>query len=198
MTVSARLAASLGQLPEAVAGMQRVAAIDPLSRRTWYQLSNFYLGTGELERARECAARAVVLSDENPAALRNLALAYLLLHRLDEARATFQRQKTGNRSGDLYRLMGEALVEQELGHEAEARRLADELSKKPFAVGADYQVAEVYAWQGRADAAFIWLEQARKNHDGGLVYLKFDPLLRKIRGDPRYTALLRTMNLPVE
>ena len=160
----------------------------------WLQL---YLGTGELERARECAARAVVLSDESPAALRNLAISYLLQHRLEEARATFRRQRHTN-NGNLYRLMGEALVEQEMGHEAEARRLADELSKAPFAVGANYQVAEAYAWQGRADEAFIWLEQSRKNYDGGLAYLKYDPLLRKIRGDPRYTALLRKMNLPVD
>ena len=28
--------------------------------------------------------------------------------------------------------------------------------------------------------------------------LKVDPLLRKLRGDPRYNALLKQMNLPVD
>ena len=31
-----------------------------------------------------------------------------------------------------------------------------------------------------------------------LGWLRFDPLLRSARGDPRYTALLRKMNLPVD
>ena len=29
-------------------------------------------------------------------------------------------------------------------------------------------------------------------------YLKNDPLLRSLRGDQRYTALLRRMNLPLD
>jgi len=28
--------------------------------------------------------------------------------------------------------------------------------------------------------------------------VKFDPLLHRLRGDPRYSALLRKMNLPVD
>jgi hypothetical protein len=34
--------------------------------------------------------------------------------------------------------------------------------------------------------------------DSGLRYLKYDPLLRKLRGDPRYTALLRKMKPPLD
>jgi hypothetical protein len=30
-----------------------------------------------------------------------------------------------------------------------------------------------------------------------LGYLKYDPFLSKVRGDPRYAALLRKMNLPL-
>jgi hypothetical protein len=32
--------------------------------------------------------------------------------------------------------------------------------------------------------------------DDGLPWLKIDPGLRSLRGDPRYKALLRKMNLP--
>ena len=59
-----------------------------------------------------------------------------------------------------------------------------------------YQIAEVLAWQGNAAGAFKWLEKAYQEHDPGLNYLKFDPLLRKVRGQPRFAALLRKMNLP--
>jgi hypothetical protein len=29
-------------------------------------------------------------------------------------------------------------------------------------------------------------------------YIKYDPFLRNLRGDPRYSALLKKMNLPLD
>ena len=61
---------------------------------------------------------------------------------------------------------------------------------------AAFQIAEVYAWWGNTDKAFGWLDRAYLQHDGGLTAVKVDPLLRSLRPDPRYKALLRKMNLP--
>ena len=58
-------------------------------------------------------------------------------------------------------------------------------------------VADAYAWRGDADRAFAWLERDHEQRVG-LSDVKADPLLRKIRGDPRHTALLKKMNLPVD
>ena len=55
---------------------------------------------------------------------------------------------------------------------------------------AAFQIAEVYAWRGDRDQAIHWLEQARVQKDGGIPYVKMDPLLRKLKGDPRYEAIL--------
>jgi hypothetical protein len=35
-----------------------------------------------------------------------------------------------------------------------------------------------------------------RKRDGGLIHVKVDPLLDKLHGDPRFTALLRRMSLP--
>jgi serine/threonine-protein kinase len=59
-----------------------------------------------------------------------------------------------------------------------------------------YQIAEVYAWRGQKDLAFEWMEQALRQHDAGLCFLKFDPLLDSIRHDARFASLLREMKLP--
>ena len=48
-----------------------------------------------------------------------------------------------------------------------------------------------------ADRAFEWLDRAYAQRDGGLTYLTASPLLTSLRGDPRYTALLKKMRLPV-
>jgi hypothetical protein len=49
----------------------------------------------------------------------------------------------------------------------------------------------------RADGAFEWLERAYAQHDSGLLWMKVDPDLKNLHGDPRFAALLRKMRLPV-
>jgi hypothetical protein len=62
--------------------------------------------------------------------------------------------------------------------------------------GAAYQIAEVHGFRGDADKAFVWLERAYVQRDGGLTGLKVSPLLTSLREDPRYTGLLKKMRLP--
>jgi hypothetical protein len=40
------------------------------------------------------------------------------------------------------------------------------------------------------------LERAYTQHDGILVQIKFDPLLAKLRADPRFSEMLKKMGLP--
>lgn len=71
----------------------------------------------------------------------------------------------------------------------------DELVAR-YASPSAFQIAEVHAWRGNLDQAFAWLEKAWEAHDGGLLLLQWDPLLRNLRGDPRFASLQRRMNLP--
>jgi len=98
---------------------------------------------------------------------------------------------------ESWRTMGVALAQHGLGQATAAREALDTLTAR-FANVSAYQIAAVHAWRGERDLAFEWLERPYRRHDGGLVDLKFDPLLRSLRGDPRYIALLRKMNLSLE
>jgi hypothetical protein len=82
-----------------------------------------------------------------------------------------------------------------LGHNAESQRAPDEIVATRASALA-YQIAEIHAWRGERDQAFEWLERARRQHDGGLAYLKVDRTLASLRDDPRYHALLRELKLP--
>ena len=62
--------------------------------------------------------------------------------------------------------------------------------------GFAYQIAEVYAVRGEKDKAFEWLQIALDNHDTGMLTLLVDPLLRGLRDDPRYKAVLEKVGLP--
>ena len=59
-----------------------------------------------------------------------------------------------------------------------------------------YQIAGVFAWRNEHDRAFDWLQRAVSQQDAGLQYLKYDPALRSLRGDPRYRELLGQLDLP--
>jgi len=93
------------------------------------------------------------------------------------------------------RLIGIALAEQALGHRRESQKALDELIAKN-AEGLAYQIAEIYAFRGDKDEALKWLERAYAQHDGGMISMRGDPLLRTLRGDPRFKALLVKMRFP--
>ena len=59
----------------------------------------------------------------------------------------------------------------------------------------DLSFAELYAYRGEKDKAFVWLEKAYQKKDGWLVFLKGDPLLKNLEGDPRHIVFLKKMNL---
>ena len=94
------------------------------------------------------------------------------------------------------RLMGLALAHHDLGHAKQAQEALDGLLALPEPPA--YQLAQVYARWGDRDGAFAQLERGLASADAGMRYLKYDPLLRDLRGDPRYATLLKKMNLPLD
>jgi TolB-like protein/DNA-binding winged helix-turn-helix (wHTH) protein len=56
--------------------------------------------------------------------------------------------------------------------------------------------AEAYLGLGERDQALTWLEQAYEDRDEEMVYIKSDPRWDPLRSEPRFQALLRSMNFP--
>ena len=186
------LLATLGRLPEAIAALRRAAELDPLSVHAAWRLAWFHLGAGHVEEAREIARRTLELFPEHAHAARTLGFALLLETRLDEAQAAFQRS-----SSEPFREMGTALVEHARGHARESQQALEHIIATS-GKESTYQIAEIYAFRGERERAFEWLEQSLELQDAGMWYLKHDPLLRSLRADPRYIALLKKMNLPLD
>lgn len=85
-----------------------------------------------------------------------------------------------------------------LGYHAQARTAEANAALATLlhnSAGSEYQVAEIYAYFGDRDNAFLWLNRAAVA-DPGIQWLRGDPLLRPLTGDPRYAALLHKLNLP--
>lgn len=58
-----------------------------------------------------------------------------------------------------------------------------------------YPVATIYAALGEYDQALNRLEKAYEERDAWMVYIKIDPRLDGLRSAPRFSSLLRAMNL---
>jgi TolB-like protein/Flp pilus assembly protein TadD len=187
------LLAATGRLPQAVAVLQEATAIDPLAPDTLVALSMAYLGTGQLEQAEGAARRALEIAPDHGRAARNLGFALLLQGRLPEARAAFARS-----TNPLFQAMGEVMVDHAQGLAEDSRRKLDAVLSTPDLGGSWYQVAQMHAWRGEPDQAFAALDRAATLHDAGLIYFKYDPFLKSLRGDPRYAALLTRMRLPLD
>jgi hypothetical protein len=94
----------------------------------------------------------------------------------------------------LYHQQIDAMALHDLGRKGEARAALDELVRTR-AHDAPFQIACVHAWWGDADQAFEWLGRAVEAGDGGLMDLRLEPLLSKVRRDRRYDALLARVGL---
>jgi hypothetical protein len=129
---------------------------------------------------------------ENP---RLLGLAYLLVGLLEVWAAAF---RVGVASSDCRALATAGLgrVAVARGRLTEARGILDGL----YAESREHYVSPVafvmmHAGLNEADRAFEWLDRAVEDRRGWLAYLRVEPLLDPIRGDPRFGRLLEKMRL---
>ena len=94
------------------------------------------------------------------------------------------------------RLRGQAVAYYTLGRKKESDTALSEFIAK-YQTSAAFQIADVYAFRREPDKAFEWLERAFVQHEGGVASTKWDPLLKNLRGDPRYIAFLKKLRLPL-
>jgi tetratricopeptide (TPR) repeat protein len=78
------------------------------------------------------------------------------------------------------------------GKHEKARQILEQLtdpSKQKYV--SPYDIATIYTCLGETEEAFDWLSRACEERSGLLVYLKVEPMLDRLRSDPRFTELLR-------
>jgi TolB-like protein len=188
---SAILLAALGRYDEAIAAARKAIEIDPLFAANWKALGGYYMLTNQLVPARSAFERAREMAPQMEGIDFELGILALLEGQPALALASFER-----RPEELGHLQGVALAQHALHRPTEARRALDALmarhgARHPVLIG------ETYACRGELDRAFEWFDRAYARHDAELVQLEEHVVLApKLRSDPRFTALLRKMNLP--
>jgi TolB-like protein/Tfp pilus assembly protein PilF len=183
------LLAARGRTAEALEAMHKGLALDPLSVRAWRQFAVFAIDLGRLDDAKQAAQQMTTILPNKWVTRAVTGQIALAEGRYADALAEFSVDDQA-----AWKQIGSAMAEHSLGHEAASQAALDELIRQHSATLA-YQIAEVYAWCGKRDQAFEWLERAYRQHDGGMLYLRHDRYLAPMRTDRRYMALLKKLNL---
>jgi len=197
----ARFLAARGQLAEAIAIGRKIVELDHLNLAGWLRLHTFYVASGSTDLAHEALERAKAIG---PTSINVPVVRALVELREGRPASALAISRLPEMESPDSKLIAAALAHHALGQPKESQRALEALISE-FGESDAYQVAEIYAWRGETDKAFEWLERAYRQRDGGLVAVlpwvspvKWNPVFRSLHDDPRYSALLRKMNLPVE
>jgi TolB-like protein len=176
-----------GRLEEAMAGMQRAAALDPLSSALMSDMAAQYLAMNQADRALPLAQKAADLAPDDAVQRSALADTLLLAGQKDQSR---RMADAGNLPA-----ADRAVLEAQLGDPGAARKMLDDAEDLPDeelmpALAYAHLAASIQDW----DRFFAWVAEADGERDGRLPYLRLCPIVPK--SDPRFADYLARMNLP--
>jgi tetratricopeptide (TPR) repeat protein len=191
LNLAAGLALSFGRFEEAAELVRRAIALDPLNAALRGSLAEICFTMGRLEEAEVHFKKALELDPGLAPNHEGLGLVYLAQGRAQDALAEIEREQMG-----MWRLQGQAVAYYALRRKKESDTALRELIAKYQSQNA-FLIAEVYSFQKEPDQAFKWLDRAYVQHDTGVAETKCSTLLENLRGDPRYTASLKKLRLPL-
>ncbi len=180
-----------GRGDEAIALFRRAIALDSLRPNAQQGFGGILLSAGRFDEAIAALQQALLRLPDNAAAKGLLATALIARGQPAEARKVAATLA----DGDTFRLTYDAIAAARLGDRAASDRALAELVRR-YSVQSQYQIAEVHAQRGEADAAFAALDRAWGFADTGLVELKNDPLLAPLHADPRFAGWIAKIGFP--
>jgi len=186
------LARTLGRFDDAIGFYQQAMSRDPLSITVHNNLGLALYYAGRLPEAEAELRKLLELRPGIAAGHVHLGKVLIARGQPEAALTEIEREPS-----DAWRTIGRPLAYHAMGRRADSDVALRELTGK-FADDWAYQIAEVHAFRGEVDEAFAWLDRAYAQRDGGFSEMKGDPLLRSLQGDPRYTALMHKLKLPVQ
>ncbi|MCM2268724.1 MAG: protein kinase [Thermoanaerobaculia bacterium] len=191
------LHATLGRMAEALAENQLARELQPLTQDTVTQTGLILYYARRYDEAIAAMREAHRIDPGQSTHLDFLVQFQAAAGRAEEAFAAWQEyaQKAG--------LSADAVTAVSAAHEREGmngfwRALIRLEERETDETGATWPVrrAALHARAGDPEAALDWLERAADEHNPRLSTVGVDPAFDSLRGEARFRALLRRMNLP--
>ena len=186
----ALLLCQLGRFPEAIAYMERADQLDPLAPAIQMNFARILYRARRFDDAIRRLNRAVELEPGVVGVHTLFGDIYDQMGLYDEALAACSKGGS-DAPGNPWRV---ARIYAHLGRHDEARRMLKDLSARNAPRPA--VAASAYAALGDKNEAFRLLFAMQPGD--GFNYVKIDPPLERLHSDPRWSELLRHMNLPID
>ena len=189
----------VGRPDEAMRNIERAVELDPIEpgRRAFYSSVLWY--ARRIDDCIEQARRSLQLAPVNPMAQACLVCAFHEKGQYDEAiKAQIEYYKyVMPDKPDVREALERGYAEE--GFAGAFRRAADvEVSRHVDEPNIAWEAANNYMFAGDTAKALDWLEKYVALRGPNAVYIHIDPFWDPVRSDPRFQALLRKMNFPVD
>jgi TolB-like protein/DNA-binding winged helix-turn-helix (wHTH) protein/cytochrome c-type biogenesis protein CcmH/NrfG len=184
-------AAKFGRSDEALALARRAVELDPLNAFSWGTRGEIEYYEGQLAGAEADAKKSLELSPDVWPGPFLLSEVYLTQGRPQDALPEIKLVRS-----DYLRTYLCALAYAAIGQEKRSDAALKELIAK-YSTRKAFFVASVYAFRNQPDEAFEWLDRAYAQREDDVADMKFWPMLKNLHGDPRYSAFLKKIHLPI-
>jgi tetratricopeptide (TPR) repeat protein len=182
---------------EAVEHAERAQRLEPTASYVNTMAGMAYLLAGHVDRARATWQRVIDLDPRYALASRYMAESYLKERNYDQVIAILEKSLTYTPREPLT-LAALAYSYARAGRREDALKLTQDLARREASGEAQPPFAAVWAYVGlqEYDEAFARLEKAAAGRRARMPWLRVDPWLEPLHGDPRFHGLVRQMNFP--
>ena len=182
---------SMGRPEEAIAVTHEAHRIDPLSPVIGSSVAMILYLARNYDRALEVAERTREIHPEH--FLPHLRMGLILLQKGAHARAIAELKTAvalSGKSTETVAALGAAFAA--AGKSKQAKQLLSQLERsqqRHYVL--PYNIAKIHAAAGNKSKAFDWLERAYEEANPDLIELNSEPIFDSIRGDSKFSALMR-------
>jgi TolB-like protein/DNA-binding winged helix-turn-helix (wHTH) protein/Flp pilus assembly protein TadD len=191
----ARCLSRLGRSKEAVAEIERIRQLDPLSSIVNTQAGQIYYEARQFDQAEQLYLKVLELDPLYVPAHINLWWTYQQLGRFDEATKHFTE---GVRSAGA---PSRVLEEIDSAYKSQGVRgvrawMLKKALENPKSYVSPYYVSRLFALNGDREKALEWLAKAVTSSDSNAAAIKVDPALDSLRDDSRFQSYIQEMRFP--
>jgi Tfp pilus assembly protein PilF len=184
---------ALGRWDESWTEINRALELSPLSLIINTNIADGHFYRREFDKGAEQARKVIDMDPGFPPAHASLVTNLLWAGRYEELPPAMEAHAKLHEPLEVKGMKAYVFAHQ--GKKEDARKLADELSSEMAKELSPYGMAQVYFAIGDDERGFEMLEKAYEVKDRYLAFMWIDFDLMRLRGDPRFQALLQKTGL---